>query len=556
MKPMLAAALAGALTVSGSAMAQKAAALSAQDSNPGTMGWMQGSPPLVDKTIRFTDPDFFTFPKLRWTVCHFRELMPSVGVSKGSEGARALPLALDPAIDSVRFTPLGSDATMTWAEAFAANYTDGIIVLHHGRVVYERYDGCLRPDTLHGVMSVTKSLTGLLGETLVAEGRLDETARVGSLIPELKDSAFGDATVRQVMNMTTGLHYSEDYSNPDAEVWAYAKAGSPLPTPKDYTGPRSYFDYLQTVKKDGNHDEAFGYKTINADTLGWLIARTTGQSVAETFSERIWSRIGAEREAFFTVDSIGTPFAGGGFNATLRDMARLGQMMLDEGRVGNEQIVPPAAVASIRHGGKTDLFAKAGYKLLQGWSYGSMWWVSNDDHGAYAARGVHGQTIWIDPMADMVIVRFASHPAAANAANDPTSLPAYRAVADYLMANDSAPLLGQEWVIEDIAGGGVIDNSQATLQFLSDGSLAGSATCNRIIGRYEMEGERVRIVEPLGTTMMACPEALMNQERKLLDLLPTVDHYRIDESGALVLSTGDGTKITARRQPVREELGN
>ena len=547
MKNMLAPVLAVALTVGGSAMAQPPAPLSAQASNPQVMGWMQGFPPPVDKTIRFTDPDYFAFPKLRWTVCNFRQLMPTAGVNNGSHGASKVPAALDPSLDQVSFTPLGAGKKMTWKAAFDANYTDGVIVLHHGRVVYERYDGCLSPDTLHGVMSVTKSLTGLLGEILVAEGKLDERARVDSLIPELKNSAFGDATVRQVMDMTTALDYSEDYADPKAEVWTYAEAGSPLPKPAGYTGPRSYFEFLETVKKKGVHGEAFGYKTVNADALGWLIARTTGKSVARQLSERIWSRIGTEHEAFYTVDSIGTPFAGGGFNATLRDMARLGQLMLDNGLSGGQQIVPQAAIASIRKGGKRETFAKAGYELLPGWSYGAMWWISNDDHGAYAARGVHGQTIWIDPAADMVIVRFASNPAAANAASDPTSLPAYRAVADHLMATDKTPLLGQEWMIEDIAGGGVIDNSDATLQFLSDGRLAGSATCNRIVGSYKSESRKLTI-KPAGTTMMTCPEALMNQERKLLNLLPTVESYRIDETGALVLTTDNRTTIVARRR--------
>ena len=436
MKKLFAPALAVVLAAGTAAMAQVPAPLSAQASNPQGMGWMQGFPPPAGKTIRFTDPDFFVFPKLRWTVCNFRELMPTVGVNNGTKGASKLPAALNASLDQVSFTPLGSDKKMSWNDAFDVNYTDGVIVLHHGRVVYERYAGCLGPDTLHGAMSVTKSLTGLLGEVLVAEGKLDEKAEVGSLIPELKDSAFGDATVRQVMDMTTALDYSENYADPKAEVWIYAQAGSPLPKPADYTGPRSYFEFLQTVKKKGTHGEAFGYKTVNADTLGWLIARTTGKSVAQQLSERIWSRIGTEREAFYTVDSIGTPFAGGGFNATLRDTARLGQLMLNNGVSGGQQIVPRAAIANIRKGGKPETFAKAGYNLLPGWSYGSMWWISNDDHGAYAARGVYGQTIWIDPKADMVIVRFASNPVAANAASDPTSLPAYRAVADHLMTND------------------------------------------------------------------------------------------------------------------------
>ena len=519
----------------------------AQASDPEALGWMQGFPPPDEKQIRFTDPDNFSFPKLRWTVCHFRELMPTVAVDNGSGPARALPRALDPAISDVEFTPMGADRPMSWAEAFDANYSDGVIVLHHGRVVYERYAGCLDERTVHGAMSVTKSLTGLLAEVLVAEGRLEETARVGELIPELEDSAFGDATVRQVMNMTTGLDYSEDYSDPDAEIWAFARAGSPLPKPEGYTGPRSYFDFLQTVEKSGRHGEAFAYKTVNADALGWLIARATGQSVAELLSERIWRYIGAGREAFYTVDSIGTPFAGGGFNATLRDLARLGQLILDDGRLEDRQILPPEAIGRIRHGGDPDKFAAAGYATLPGWSYSSMWWVSNDEHGAFAARGVHGQTIWIDPAADMVIARFASHPVAANAANDPISLPAYRAVAEYLVAHDDAPLLGREWIIEDVAGRGVIDRTQASLKFFPDGRLAGNATCNRFFGSYQAQKDGRLSLSPVGLTKMACPEALMNQERAILVLLPEIERYRIDSTGALILSTVTGPVIKARR---------
>ncbi|MGV8942853.1 serine hydrolase domain-containing protein [Thermomonas sp.] len=451
MKNWMTAGIVVALLSAASAMANPAAsppaqpALSAQASNPKTMGWMQGFPPARGKTVRFTDPDYFAFPKLRWTVCNFRELMPTVGVRNAGTGASVLPTALDPALDAVTFMPLGAKTPMTWKAAFDANYTDGVLVLHRGRIVYERYDGCLDQYTLHGAMSVTKSITGLLGEILVAQGKLDETARVSALIPELAKSAFGDATVRQVMDMTTGLDYSEDYADPNAEVWTYAKAGSPLPVPEGYTGPRSYFDYLQTVKKKGTHGDAFGYKTVNADVLGWLVARTTNTSMAQNLADTIWTKIGVEREAFYTVDSIGTPFAGGGFNATLRDMARLGQLVLDEGRWNGEQVIPANAIARIREGGNKAAFAKAGYNTLKAWSYRGMWWVSHDDHGAFAARGVHGQTIWIDPAAQMVIVRFASNPVAANGANDPTSLPAYRAVADYLMAHDApSTLIGAE----------------------------------------------------------------------------------------------------------------
>ena len=402
-------------------------------SDPVAMGWMQGFPPPADKVIGHPDSNFFSFPKMRWTVCHFRELLPTREVSRGLGAPRPLPVKPDPGIDAVVFKPLGSNSTMTWRESLAANYTDGVVVLHHGRIVYEHYAGCLREDGKHGAMSVTKSLTGLLAEILVAEGRLDDSARVDSIVPELAGSAFGDATVRQVMDMTTALDYSEDYADPKADVWVYSAAASPLPKPAGYAGPVGYFQYLQTVRKAGGHGEAFGYKTVNTDALGWIISRVTGQSVSDQVSERFWRRLGMEQSAYYTVDSLGTPFAGGGLSAGLRDLARLGQLVLDEGRLDGEQLFPAEAVRSLRGGGDKRAFARAGYKSLPGGSYRGMWWIFHNRHGAFAARGVHGQTIYIDPTAQMVIVRFASHPAAGNSANDPTSLPAYQALAEYLM---------------------------------------------------------------------------------------------------------------------------
>ena len=408
-------------------------------SDPRSLGWMEGFPPAPDKRIMQPESNYFSFPKLRWTVCHIRELLPTGEVSRGLNAP--IPLNYDltigeKAIDDVTFTPLGGDRAMSWKEVLLANYTDGILILHRGKVVYERYFGCLDDAGKHAAMSMTKSLTGLLAEILVVEDRLDETALVASLVPELADSAFGSATVRQVMDMTTALDYSEDYADPNAGIWKYSAAASPLPKPEGYQGPNGYFEYLQTVEKAGTHGEAFGYKTVNTDALGWIISRVTGKSVTTLLSERIWSRIGAEQDAYMTVDAIGTPFAGGGLSAGLRDLARIGQLMLDEGTINGEQLFPAEVVQRIRAGGDRQAFKSAGYATLPGGSYRSMWWIFHNRHDAFAARGVHGQTIYVDPTAEMVIVRFASYPTAGNAAIDPTSLPAYQAVAEYLIASE------------------------------------------------------------------------------------------------------------------------
>lgn len=203
--------------------AQPSTFISAEDSDPARLGWMVGAPPPPEKLIMQPESDFFSFPKLRWTVCHIRELMPTKQVSRGIGAPVPLAYAVDSGIDAVSFMPMGGNKPMTWKQSLAANYTDGMLVLHKGRVVYEQYAGCLDEQGKHAAMSMTKSMTGLLAEMLVVEGVLDEQAQVCAIIPVLKDSAFGSATVRQVMDMTTALDYSEDYSDPEADIWVHRK---------------------------------------------------------------------------------------------------------------------------------------------------------------------------------------------------------------------------------------------------------------------------------------------------------------------------------------------
>jgi CubicO group peptidase (beta-lactamase class C family) len=203
--------------------------------------------------------------------------------------------------------------------------------------------------------------------------------------------------------------------------------------PPDYKGPVGYYVFLKTVRKEGEHGTGFSYKTVNTDVLGWIVRRVTGKSLGTLVSERLWQPLGVENDGYWLVDPVGTEFAGGGLNLTLRDMARFGEMLRLDGRYNGRQIVPAAVIADIRKGASKEDFAKAQYATMPGWSYRSMWWVTHNDHGAFAARGVHGQLIYVDPKAEMVIVRFGSHPLASNINFDPTSLPAWQAVAEHLM---------------------------------------------------------------------------------------------------------------------------
>jgi CubicO group peptidase (beta-lactamase class C family) len=401
-------------------------------SDPRTLQLMQGFPPPPDKTIRFGDSTSSRFPNTRWAYSHARELGPTVNVSRGSGPISSLPRA-EKDIDGVRFK-LADGRDLTWAEMLAQTWTDGILVMHKGHVVSEKYFGALEPQTPHIAFSVTKSFVGTLAETLVQQGQLDRNALVTKYVPELGQGAYADARVGEVMDMTVGVKYSEVYADPKADVWDYARSGGLIPTAPGYAGPHTFYEFLVKLPKEGQHGEAFAYKTPNAEVLAWIVKRASGKSLAKLLSELVWQKMGAEYDAYFDVDSVGGESGGAGLNTTLRDLARFGETMRLNGRFNGQQIIPAAVLADIQQGGDPAQFAKAQMTTLPNWSYRDMWWVS--DYGAFSARGIYGQVIYIDPKAEMTIVRYASHPVAGNAANDPISQPAYRALAAWLIEHD------------------------------------------------------------------------------------------------------------------------
>ena len=405
-------------------------------SDPNLMGWMQGSPPPAPRRIRFEDDRALGFPQNRWSLSHFRELMPTVNVWRGAAPASDLgsvDSALAGQIDAMTFQDMNGK-TRVWADTLADTYTDGLVVLHRGRRVYERYAGALKPHLQHACFSITKSYATTLAATLVHEGVLDETRLVPHYLPEMAGTAFADATLRQVMDMQIGVAYSELYSDPTAQIWDHARAGGLRARPAGYSGASNFYEFLQTLKKEGQHGQAFAYKTVCTDVLCWVMKRVTAMGLADALSQRIWQPLGCEQDGYISVDSIGVPFGGGGLCASLRDVARFGEMMRCDGAISGKQVIPAAVVADIARGEDPAKFAKAGYNLLQGFSYRNMWWNTHNAQGAYEARGIHGQRLHIAPKAQMVIARFASHPIAASAANDPITLPAFAALGRLLNA--------------------------------------------------------------------------------------------------------------------------
>ena len=400
-------------------------------SDPDVLGLMQGAPPPPERRIRFEDDRFLSFPQIRWSLSHMRELLPTANVSRGSAAPTELGQiapTVDAGIDALAFVDLNGQKRR-WGEALADTYCDGMLVLYRGRRIYERYFGALRPERPHCCFSITKSYAATLAAALVIEGVLAETQRVPFYLPEMAGTAYADVRLRELLDMQVGVAYSELYSDPAAGVWDYARAGGLRARPAGYEGPSNFYEFLLTLRKEGEHGQAFAYKTVNTELLCWIMKRVTGVGLADLLSARIWSRIGCEQDAYLSVDSLGVEMGGAGLNASLRDLARFGEMMRCEGSAIGRQVIPAQVIADIRRGADPAKFAKAGYTLLPGYSYRDMWWVSHNQYDAFEARGIHGQRLYVAPGAELVIARFGSHPIASSAANDPITMPAFAALA-------------------------------------------------------------------------------------------------------------------------------
>jgi CubicO group peptidase (beta-lactamase class C family) len=405
-------------------------------SDPTALEWMRGSPPPPERRIRFADDTFLQFPQNRWALSHFRELMPTVAVWRGRGPCSELPPATGPganAIDALVFHDLDG-RPRRWSDTLADTYTDGILILHRGRLVYERYLGALTARQPHACFSITKSYAATLAATLISDGVLDEHQTVPHYLPEMADTAYRDASLRNVLDMLVGVDYSELYTDPAAQVWAYSRAGGLRPRPAGYRGPDGFYDYLLTLRKQGEHGQAFAYKTVNTEVLCWVMQRATGLPFAELLSQRVWGQLGCEEDGYVSVDPLGVAMGGGGLSATTRDLARFGELMRCDGARGGRQVIPAAVVANVRRGADAAKFAKADYTLLGGYSYRDMWWVTHNEHGAFEARGIHGQRLYVAPGAEMVVARHASHPVASSAANDPITIPALLALGRLLQA--------------------------------------------------------------------------------------------------------------------------
>jgi CubicO group peptidase (beta-lactamase class C family) len=364
-------------------------------------------PPSTDQQV--TLANWRTPPFNRWAFNHVCELVPSAIISAHAYAPKLPIQAANLSDFAVRCSP-GVLHLEQWLQQ---TYTDSLVILRNGHIVYEYYADGQSPTVPHIWMSVSKSVLGLLAGIVVERFQLDVNAPLIEHLPELKGSAFAEATLRNALDMRVGIQFNEDYHARDGAIIQYRKSHlwDPTPMGEAHTDLRSFLPTLRG--HDGEHGGRFHYVSPNTDLLGWLIERVTGERYVDLLSELLWKPIQAERDAYITVDRLGAPRCAGGLCAVPRDMARLGRLLVNGGRVADAQVVPAQWIDDIIHfdsrqawrsGDFCELFDQAEMH------YRSQWYVKRADRPLISGVGVFGQHVFVDPASDLVIAKCSSQP--------------------------------------------------------------------------------------------------------------------------------------------------
>lgn len=367
-------------------------------------------------------------PWNRWSFQHIREIVPTAQVWRGRGPVRALPEAHRD-LDAIEFEIGGKRDTVSGF--LQSSFTDGFLALHRGHVIAERYFNGMEARTPHLSQSVAKSIVGTLAGILIGRGLIVPSKPITFYLPELHETAYRGANVQHVLDMTSGVAFNEHYEEPDSHM-ARLDAACGWKEPPDPAWPKSVWELILTLRQaEAAHGASFRYRSIETEVLAFVLQRSSGKSLADLVSTELWEPMGAEEDAYFTVDSTGYALADGGFNATLRDYARFALLHLGKGELNGRQIVPASWIEETRSG-DPKVFGDVYHDVLPRGAYRNQFWVEDPQRRAYLARGVFGQMIYIDPDAEFAAIKLSSWPEFLSAERSRTALAALHAIRDGL----------------------------------------------------------------------------------------------------------------------------
>ena len=344
-----------------------------------------------------------------WSFQNVDKILNTTPIKKGDKTtplrARHVPVNLD------YFNIKTSDGKSFDLSTFQQETnTDGIIVLKDGKIVYEHYDRTNTEKSIHIMMSMTKSVAGLIAGILVDQGRLDVDAVASTYVPELRGTSYENVKLQQLLDMRAGIKF--DDADPEyrrAAGWHEAKPDEEESNLHSFI---SKFNAPPGPKVDGlMGGDPFEYVSVNTDLMGWILERASGKKFADLVGELLWQPMGAESDAYISTDRAGNVRPAGGMCATVRDLARVCQLMLHD----EECIVPSKWIHDMMNNGSKEAFAAGPWSSRgSGEIFGNAayrsYWVADDSVQLLMGLGVHGQMMFADRQNKIVMVKTSSQP--------------------------------------------------------------------------------------------------------------------------------------------------
>jgi len=353
--------------------------------------------------------DWRLHPASRYSFQHVSEFVPVAMIAwpGAPEEASPGPAALESLVLRDR-----DGGAVTALAHMRRSHADHVVVMRDGKVIAEWLAETADPARPHLVFSISKSITGLLAGIAAGEGRLDPDAPVAAYVPAMAGSTYATARVRDLLDMTVDLDFDEEYLDHGGAFDRYRRAMLWNPEPAG-ARPETMEGFLATLGGHGHgHGRRFCYASPNTDLLGLVVERAAGMRYHRYLAERLWKPMGARGAAYVTVDRAGTARAAGGVCITTRDLARIGQLVLDGGRAHNGvEVVPQGWIKDMRANGDRRAWVEGNFAdMFAEGRYRSCWYDVGDRRGSIAAVGIHGQWLWVDPTSRVVIARTACRP--------------------------------------------------------------------------------------------------------------------------------------------------
>lgn len=372
--------------------------------------------------------------QLHWTFQHIADFLPTAVISRGVGPVADLPAA--PAdLSSIPMYDSTNAKQTTVGEVMTSTATDGWIVTQRGKVLEEHYYSGMTPASSHILMSVSKSMVGMVAGALIGSGALDVDAPLAKYVPALEQSGYAGATLRNLLDMRSGIAFSEAYLDPMAEVRLLEQAigWAPRTVPEL---PSTMYDFLLTLRQKSAHGGPFEYRSCETDVLGWICEAASGVRMPDLMSQLLWSKLGAQQDATIGVDSVGTGMFDGGINACLRDLVRFGSLFINGGTsLTGERVVPLSWIADTCAGGidsRSAFGASPDDNRMPGGMYRNQCWFPGPGNTVLLCLGIHGQMIYVNRAANIVAAKLSSWPYPQDAAKLFPTIAAFNEIAAQL----------------------------------------------------------------------------------------------------------------------------